>query len=328
MTPTKNPTTGPTTNLTMSPTYFSTLFPTQSPIEEPGPSDLLFWGARQSIGLVNPSGDIVVPNNTEELVRDASAGLNYTLVILNNGAAAVAGYIESSYDGHFGVEPPILSQGVFPLRTIPLVENMIGLRMTAPQFKVVVAGVENPDAESSGLMHSVFIDTDGNVYATGHNNKGQLCLGNEVPTRIPTQIKLPGNERAVSAAVGAEFTLIVTNLGRVYGCGSNEFGQLGLGNNVIKRDQPEEITALSDVRSVSSGLDFSLIRTNEGLFVMGKNTVGMSKVDEMYPNLFLCSTKHSTIFVLLHTCLLPQVKYTLIMQEVHKEHLGKYLMIL
>ena len=82
------------------------------------------------------------------------------------------------------------------------------------------------------------------------------------------------DERAESAAVGGEFTLILTSSGRVYGCGSNEFGQLGLGNGVIETDRPERLDDLSSVRSISAGRDFSLITASDGLYVMGDNTYG------------------------------------------------------
>merc|ERR1711957_1088178 len=111
--------------------------------------------------------------------------------------------------------------------------------------------------------------------ATGLNNKGQLCLGDEDPkSGIPTQFILPDDELAVSAAVGAEFTLIVTSSGKLYGCGTNELGQLGLEEDAGNQASPVEIPDLSNVIGISAGLDFSLIRTDEGLFATGNNRVG------------------------------------------------------
>ena len=231
------------------------------------------WGASQSIGY-GDIGNILFPLDVEELVRDASAGSNYTLLIMNNRSASVVGYIGNfnSYEGHFGVGGEGLNQGVNEPRLILNVINLGGSVVIAPQFEQVIAGVE--ETEGQGKMHSIFIDVDGNIHATGNNNMGQLCLGDDEPVVIPVQIDLPNDERAVSAAVGAEFTLIVTKSGRVYGCGSNKVGQLGLGNGVIESYLPEELNGLSNVRSISAGLDFSLIRTNKGLFVMGDNTYG------------------------------------------------------
>ena len=67
------------------------------------------------------------------------------------------------------------------------------MTVTAPQFKVVVAGVENSNAESAGLMHPVLIDNDGNANTTDHNNKGQLSLRDKISTGITMQCKLLGS---------------------------------------------------------------------------------------------------------------------------------------
>lgn len=148
---------------------------------------------------------------------------------------------------------------------------MNGDLVPAPEFSKVVAGVES--FEGSGQMHSVFIDIDGNVYAAGNNNKRQLCLDDEESRIFPTQIDLPANERAASAVVGGEFTLILTVSGKVYGCGSNESGQLGLGNDSSTGGLLD--LDLVGVRSISAGRDFALIQSDDGLFVMGDNTYGM-----------------------------------------------------
>ena len=73
--------------------------------------------------------------------------------------------------------------------------------------------------------------------------------------------------------------MILTNSGRVYGCGSNEQGQLGLGDNVSERSTPQRINGLSSVRSISAGHYFSLVRARDGLFVMGDNTYGQLCTD-------------------------------------------------
>jgi len=238
------------------------------------PGLLYTWGAPQSAGL-DTSLDLLVPVDIQELVFNVSAGTNYTLVILSNRFAAVSGYIESlnAYEGHFGVETNVTT-GVNTLQRILSVANVAGLTVSAPQFSQLFAGVE--DVEGSGRMHSVFIDTNGNVYATGYNARGQLCLGDEESRTLPWQISLPPNERAVSAAVGREFTLILSSSGMLYGCGSNQFGQLGLGNDVLETSTPTVIdgNSLSGVKSISTGRDFSLVGTNDGIYVMGRNTYG------------------------------------------------------
>lgn len=210
-----------------------------------------------------------------ERVFDASAGSYYTLIILSDRSAAVAGYIENldEYQGHFGLERQGLRVGVNQERTITNVENSMGQRVPAPEFMKVYAGAEN--IEGSGRMHSVFIDIDGNAYSSGNNNNGQLCLSNFESRDIPRRFFLPNNEKATSAAVGVEFTLILSDTGKVYSCGNNEFGQLGLGSDVQSRNLPSEIIGLSGVERISAGRDSSLFGiVGNRLYVTGRNNYG------------------------------------------------------
>lgn len=286
MIPTYSPTLEPSSTAkpisgTSDPTYTPTLFPTLSPsfaptLEPPERAELWAWGARQSIGD-DGNGDLLIPADLSERIIGASAGLNYTLVILANRSAAVAGFVDNlvDYAGHFGI--PISSQ-LNSLRAIPSVETSDGNVVKAPRFSKVVAGVDDDEPTGTGKMHSIFIDVKGNAYATGWNNKGQLCLGNRnsrdrQSSFIPTQIVIPNDEEVVDASVGAEFTLLVTSVGNVYGCGANEVGQIGLGN-VFNADTPILVEGLKGVTSISSGLDFSFVKAEEGLYTMGSNDVG------------------------------------------------------
>ncbi|KAL7540809.1 hypothetical protein ACHAXR_010397 [Thalassiosira sp. AJA248-18] len=254
-------------------------------------------GAPESVGNEDLPSDADQPTDLNELVFDASAGSDYTLVILNDRTAAVAGYIEDSatYEGHFGIKGTDLTPGVNVLQRIEKVINSDGVTVDAPEFKQVVAGVglDGPGKERE-KMHSVFIDMNGNVYATGYNNMGQLCLGNEDKSLLPKQIGLPPGERAVSVAVGGEFTLVHTDSGKMYGCGTNAVGQLGLGVSVSKTDTPTLIADLSGVTSVSAGLDFSLIMAGDDIFVMGRNAVGQLCNDPLEKPAFFTPTKLST----------------------------------
>lgn len=231
------------------------------------------WGEPYSIGE-DIDDDLLVPADAQEIVMDVSVGTDYTLIVLSDGSAIVAGYIAEpdEYQGHFACGCTELSPGLNPQIDILEVRDLNQDLVSAPEFKKVFAGVES--FEGSGRMHSVFIDVDGNVYAAGNNDKGQLCL-DDVEYRIyPSQIELPGDEKAVSAAVGGEFTFILSDAGKLYGCGSNELGQLGLGPDVLETLLPDDGNGLTGVLSVSAGRDFALIRTEDGLYVMGDNTFG------------------------------------------------------
>lgn len=191
------------------------------------------------------------------------------MLVLSDGSAAAAGIIDaaSSYQGHLGVSDWV--EGLNELQVITNFTDLNGVALTTPPvMDQVFASVEA--VEDSGLLHSIFIDINGNVYASGNNDKGQLCLGDTESRNSPYQIDLPSP--AVSAALGGDFTLILTSDGKIYGCGSNEQGQLGLGPSVDSAILPDDGNDLSDVQSVSAGLNFAVFKTTNGLFVTGDNT--------------------------------------------------------
>lgn len=99
-------------------------------------------------------------------------------------------------------------------------ETLAKTRQTVPlTFKV-----------SAGCNHIFLLSKDGNLYACGNNFYGQLGLGDlkdrSVFTRVST--KNMGSIRAIKAGNGCTFAL--TTKGKLYACGNNTHGQLGLGN--------------------------------------------------------------------------------------------------
>ena len=281
----------PTVDPTVEPTVLDpTVDPTLQPTPVPSPTGvddnptfsptfsegkpLFIFGRSESVGN-SESDDYEVPFDVGEDVIYASAGSEYTLVILDDESAAVAGFIDNfdDYSGYFGLPQQDLSEGSNELAVIDSIVNLNGDLRSAPKFRRVQAGVKTND----GTMHSVFIDVDGNVYAAGSNNSGQLCIGDLDDRNVPHQIDV--GEAAVSAAVGGDFTLILGASGDVYGCGSNEFGQLGLAN-VLFVDLPDSGNGLRNVRTISAGLDFSILSTEDGLAVMGSNSEQQLCTDE------------------------------------------------
>lgn len=221
-------------------------------------------------------GVLQAPADANEIILDAASGSRYTLVVLSDGSAAAGGLIDiiDDYQGHLGVSE--VSEGVNELTVITSFTDKDGNTLAAPpKMAKVFAGVET--SPESGLMHSIFIDEDGKVYASGNNDKGQLCLGDTDSRDTPVEIDL--SEVAVSAAVGGDFTLILTENGKVFGCGNNANGQIGLGSSVETSLLPNDGNDLEDVTSVSAGLNFALFMADAGLFVTGDNTNGQLCVD-------------------------------------------------
>jgi alpha-tubulin suppressor-like RCC1 family protein len=90
-------------------------------------------------------------------------------------------------------------------------------------------------AIEGGWTHSLFI-TGGKVYACGRNVEGQLGLGNLTTISTPTLITTTtsggtptafNNLTITSIAAGYLFSTFLTSAGKVYSCGTNDYGALG-----------------------------------------------------------------------------------------------------
>ncbi|KAK1409441.1 hypothetical protein QVD17_35967 [Tagetes erecta] len=99
----------------------------------------------------------------------------------------------------------------------------------------------NIDSVAAGLWHTICISGDGDVYAFGGNQFGQLGTGTDEAETLPRRLDAPSleNEHARVVSCGARHTAIVTD-GKVFCWGWNKYGQLGLGD-AVDRNIPSEV---------------------------------------------------------------------------------------
>lgn len=83
-----------------------------------------------------------------------------------------------------------------------------------------------------GSFYSMILTKSGKMYGCGNNHCGQLALGGDADVYMPTwsEISLPEGEQVLKIALGDDHSMVLTKSGNMYGCGSNEYGQLGLGD--------------------------------------------------------------------------------------------------
>ena len=150
---------------------------------------------------------------------------------------------------------------------------------------------------SCGTYHSLFLTDNGSVYGCGYNAQGQLGLGSGyyshdkhiTPEKI-TYFSI-ADITITKISAGKHFSLFLQDNGRVYSCGDNEYGQLGL-NNTLNQREPRLITSLSSTKitEISCGGAHSLFLDEYGnVYSCGRNNSGQlglgSKRTEIIPKL-------------------------------------------
>ena len=128
----------------------------------------------------------------------------------------------------------------------------------------------NVTAIAGGEQHSLFLKSDGSLWAMGDNEYGQLGDGTYNNSNRPEQI-MASNVTAIAA--GGWHSLFLKNDGSLWGMGYNIYGQLGDGtyNNT---NRPEQIMA-GGVTAIAAGNLHSLYLKRDGsLWAMGYNFDG------------------------------------------------------
>ena len=78
---------------------------------------------------------------------------------------------------------------------------------------------------SAGYYHSLAVASDGNIYAWGNNDQGELGNGTTTSTTTPVRVKNPDHVHYVQVRTGQFHSLALDDQGRVWAWGSNEKGQ-------------------------------------------------------------------------------------------------------
>lgn len=90
-----------------------------------------------------------------------------------------------------------------------------------------VGVLSNIIAIAAGDNHSIALAANGNVYAWGKNDHGQLGIGSRSNFTVPVLVPYVNNVFAIAA--GGQHSLLLSNQGQVYAAGLNNYGQLGFG---------------------------------------------------------------------------------------------------
>jgi hypothetical protein len=131
-----------------------------------------------------------------------------------------------------------------------------------------------------GIGHSLALTAGGVVLGWGWNSYGQIGNRSNAAQVIPIKIKEFNNEKIKAISCGSCHSLALTESGRVYSWGWNDFGQLGHGNQ-IDANWPKPIKINTKIDKISSGYDYSLLLScDKDIYSFGNNTFGQLGIKE------------------------------------------------
>jgi alpha-tubulin suppressor-like RCC1 family protein/plastocyanin len=150
-------------------------------------------------------------------------------------------------------------------------------------------------AVSAGEFHTVYLKSDGTVWAVGYGNYGGLGDGTTDSYDSPIQVKNQnGNDftDVIEIAAGSNYTVYLKSDGTVWATGTNTYGQLGDGTQNA-RYNPVQVkhadgTVLSEIVGISAGSYHTLYLKNDGtVWAAGRNNFGQlgdgTTTDRNYP---------------------------------------------
>jgi alpha-tubulin suppressor-like RCC1 family protein len=127
---------------------------------------------------------------------------------------------------------------------------------------------------ATGYGHTIALKTNKSLWVWGDNGVGQLGLGDTNQRNSPTQSIITIQDWSTIAA-GYWHTVALKTNKTLWAWGSNEFGQLGLGNTTNKNSPTQSIMTTQDWSAIDAGSGYTIaLKTNKTLWGWGLNTFG------------------------------------------------------
>ena len=127
-----------------------------------------------------------------------------------------------------------------------------------------------------GGGHSLFLDSEGNVYSVGFNEYGPLGLGHNKNKNVLNKIPNIPPIKIISSVYASCY--LIDFEGNLWTFGSNKEGQLGHGDKKLKyKNVPRILNTVKDIQQISHGCCGShyIVKNSQNqIFVTGDNYYG------------------------------------------------------
>ena len=138
----------------------------------------------------------------------------------------------------------------------------------------IISNINDVKSVYCGYTHTLILKNNGTLWGCGRNDYGQLGLGDTNSRSTPALIGINTND-IKSVYCGHDYTLILKNNGTLWGCGKNDYGQLGLGDTTNRSTFTLIGINTNDIKSVYCGGNYTIILKNDGtLWGCGRNDYG------------------------------------------------------
>ena len=146
----------------------------------------------------------------------------------------------------------------------------------SPQKVSLPAGVTSWTAVAAGTYYSLAIGNDGNIYAWGNNNVGQLGDSSTTNSANPVMVTKPAGVTGWTAVAASDLlSLAIANDGNLYSWGATVQSSLGTLNTVIPVvvSKPAGVSGWTAVAAGAAGQNFA-IGDDGNLYAWGYNVDG------------------------------------------------------
>jgi alpha-tubulin suppressor-like RCC1 family protein len=153
-------------------------------------------------------------------------------------------------------------------------EDEYPVRENNPELNELLSGL-SITVIKCGAYHSMALTLSGEVYTWGSNYLGQIGCGDNNNKSVPTKVKGLNENKIKMISCGFNHSMALTESGCVYSWGYNEFGQLGIANQIYS-NSPKQIE-MKDmiIDKIACGHSHSLLLTNNGvIYAFGDNSLG------------------------------------------------------